>query len=454
MIMDLAACYHLKPCELRPEQLMLDPANPRLSLAMESKKGYSSQEICSEKLQAFVENKVLDGHHQVARLVRSIRDKGFIRGSQPIIVKKVQKEKYLVLEGNRRTAAIRRLLREKKTLSSAVARSLETIPVQVFTYTKNTRHSEAEVLDILLGTIHIESPEEWGAMEKAFYVYRAYMREAEREYNSSRFHCDSALAKNMGERFSMTAAAVKLEIGIYRVYEQLKKKGYDIKPEGYTLIQLALKSSVSKEYFEYSSDILKMSVDGLDAYAQACVEEGASITNPKKWRAFAYVLKEGTAHEQWQVIEGKDPEQIKEKIEKRREKQFFRDSLQAIKQDIEKLKFVDFGGTTDEVNLVREIASLCNTFLMPLAIKKQNASSNGANHRPTTASDVLGMSKKTLRQQIEKLYDEKKDGISANRVPSILLREWCVRLENKDRRIFVIRVNEVMFKLEAEGFFD
>ena len=79
------------------------------------------------------------------------------------------------------------LLERKSEINADVLKSILSIPVQVFEYVPNSKYSEDEVVDVLLGTIHVEGPESWGAMEKAYYIYRTYERELIRQTKATKF---------------------------------------------------------------------------------------------------------------------------------------------------------------------------------------------------------------------------------------------------------------------------
>ena len=168
--MSIASSYKLTSKTVPTDKLLLDPNNPRLSLGWDTSKKYPPSKVASEDLQKQVYQTVLKGKHRVDKLIQSISTKGFVPGSQPVIVKKI-KDKYLVLEGNRRTTAIRYLLQRQDKVSADILKSIKSIPVEIFEYIPNKKHSEDEVVDVLLGTIHVEGPESWGAMEKAYYIY-------------------------------------------------------------------------------------------------------------------------------------------------------------------------------------------------------------------------------------------------------------------------------------------
>lgn len=368
--MNVTACYKLTPRQVKLHQLMLDPNNPRLSLEWCAGKTYSDDHLCSEEVQERVCRCILSRKHRVQRLIDSIGQKGFVRGSQPMIVRRIgRRAHFLVLEGNRRVSAIRNLMSaENDELRPYVLESIRTIPVQVFEYIPNPHYEEEEVVDLLLGTIHIDGPEEWGAMEKAYYIYRSYARELARMRNTKRFRFDIAVAKSVGEDYSMSGGDVRKALGIYRIFHQLRNQKYDVAADDYSLIDMAVSRKVTQEYFAYDTDSLRMSAPGLEQFSIACLEPDSPINNPQQFTAFAYVLKNGTEYEIRQITgERKDPHEIKARTRQRVQKRAFIAKLEGIKQDIEGLRPTDFRGTQEEKRLINQLHRLVEDKLLRLA---------------------------------------------------------------------------------------
>ena len=368
--MNITSCYTLTPRQVKLRQLMLDPNNPRLSLNWCVGKTYSEDQLRSDKMQESMCRCILSRKHRVDKLMDSIAQKGFIRGSQPMIVRRIGEcADFLVLEGNRRVSAIRDLMTVKKDdLRPDVIESLRRIPVQVFEYVPNPHYEEEEVVDVLLGTIHIDGPEEWGAMEKSYYIYRSYARELVRMRNTKRFRFDITVAKSAGENYNVSGGDVRKALGIYRVFHQLRNNKYDVSADDYSLIDMAVSRKVTQEYFEYDTDSLRMTLPGLERFSIACLEPDSPINNPPQFTAFAYVLKNGTAYEITQIMdERKDPQEIKARTRQRLQKRAFIAKLEGIKQDIEGLRPADYRGTQEERRLINDLHRLVTAKLLKLA---------------------------------------------------------------------------------------
>ena len=170
----ITKAYELVRCKVSPSQLFLDPTNPRLITNWEQDREYGSKELTSDDVQAYVLDLVSRKEHAVRQLIASIRAMGFIGGLHEMIVKRLPRgERFLVIEGNRRTAALQHLLSRSTELRPDVHESIKQIEVQEFIYHSNAHHSEEQVIDILLGAIHIDGPKEWGALEKSYYIHKS-----------------------------------------------------------------------------------------------------------------------------------------------------------------------------------------------------------------------------------------------------------------------------------------
>jgi hypothetical protein len=349
---------------------MLDPNNPRLSLGWSAAQQYTPAQLRSNDLQEKVYAAVLKAKHRVKDLIQSIAAKGFLRGAQPMIVRPLgSSSDLLVLEGNRRSAAIRYLLGRAKELKPGIVETIKRIPVSVFEYIDGSSFSQEEVIDVVLGTIHIEGPQEWGAMEKSYYVYRSYERELERKYSTKKFLFDKNIAKALAENYSQSANKIKTILGIYRVFQQLRDDKYEVSADDYSLIEMAITSPAGKdEFFTYDSEKLRMHTLGRERFSSLCLERDAPIRNPSEFRAFNYVLEHGTEYERNQILEErKAPTEIKAVTRQRVTKRVFLEKLEAIKDEIEKLKPADFRDTNAEIDLIVSIKKLIDGKLLPLS---------------------------------------------------------------------------------------
>lgn len=362
----LTAAYTLSPLKVSPRELLLDPTNPRLITESSQHKQYTPEEICSAETQDYVLELVCRKEHDVRRLISSIGEMGFVGGLHEMIVKDLGSGgPYLVIEGNRRTAALRHLLAKSGSLRPDVRRSIEQVEVKLFAHRKNSEHGEQKVIDVLLGSIHIDGPKEWGALERAHYVHRSYMR-AFGERREFRYVTEAS--REVGSSFNMSPKAVHKCLIICRAYEQLRRAGVGIEPKHYSLLDLAIKTrSVADPYFEVNRNTCELSPVGVERFAELVLRDQAPVHNPKLFDLFVEIYEDGTPLELVQLVKGeRSPDDICTAIRRRRERRGFREDLDGVKNQISALYVDDFRGTEGEKALIRRILELVLKRLAPL----------------------------------------------------------------------------------------
>lgn len=357
--------YSLVPLRVSPLQLLLDPTNPRLITESSQVRTYSEASLRSKETQAHILKLVCGKEHGVRELISSIQEKGFMSGHQDMIVKSVGAETYLVLEGNRRTAALKHLVAHGGRLRPDVQKSIESIAVKEFVFKKNSKFDEAQVIDVLLGSIHIDGPREWSALARAQYVHRSYLR----EFGTKRaFRHDTELARAVGRNFRMSVQQVHKCLTIARVYEQLRRTGLGAEPGHFTLIDLATKTrAVAGSFFELNDQTCELTDVGVERFAALCLGDKPPVHNPKLFNAFVLVATEGSQLELAQVVAGeRAPDAAHDAIRTRMKRRAFRDDLSDVRERIAALSVNDYQGTVGEQDEIRRIKRLVDDVLMPL----------------------------------------------------------------------------------------
>jgi len=312
--MSIENFYSLTSKKIEPKNLMLDANNPRISWGAENGE-YPTSEICRNATQAALAEELKKDRHKLKVLVQSIATKGFINNLAAIIVRKVEgSEKYIVLEGNRRIAAVRLLMSNE---ASASIKSIQKLPVQVFEYVPNDRYSEQDVIDVLLGTIHIGGPEGWSAMRKAQFVLKSYRREYLEKYPEVEILlADKRILSGVADNFNLKAGNVRSMIGAAQVFEQMCELDLPVEDDDYSLIEVATsKTQLRERIFEFDTNTMTMSENGLYTYSSLCLEDGATITNPKEMDALSFVVSKGTQRDLSRVLDREvAPSEVKSEL--------------------------------------------------------------------------------------------------------------------------------------------
>jgi hypothetical protein len=140
---------------LSPDKLEFDPKNPRFG------------GLLSNKSQEELQDAIFGEPYYASELVDSLVENGFI-DYEPLIVRRKAK-KYIVIEGNRRLAAVRHI-RANLAKYPAAKSTLESIPVLIF------RGNRSEIQDnamrVYLGVRHLLGFREWPPVSKAIFLDR------------------------------------------------------------------------------------------------------------------------------------------------------------------------------------------------------------------------------------------------------------------------------------------
>ncbi|MFH0227089.1 ParB N-terminal domain-containing protein [Vibrio furnissii] len=219
---------------ISPDYLVLDANNPRLFLEA---RGRDQESLL----------KSLANTADLKELIQSITENGYLSIEPLIIAEHDDGEHFVVLEGNRRLAAIR-LLKDRElakrcristpeTLSPEVQESLEEVAVYRVAKVSDARS--------LIGFKHVNGPHKWESYAKAQFAYKWYIDEKDHGLT-----IDDIAAK-LGDNNNTVRALVSAMF----VLEQAKStKTYDINTDrtaskfAYSHFYTALNRSEYKEF--------------------------------------------------------------------------------------------------------------------------------------------------------------------------------------------------------------
>jgi hypothetical protein len=213
----------LKPINLNINQIYLDPNNPRfLSPDWE----YISEDNITS---TFIQEKTLDTmitNYGIDKLAANIRINGFLNMDRIVVKKivietpttdtnieesgtnKVQHDKYVVLEGNRRISAIKIIHKELLTNSTIDSEVLESInELECLEYVG----SNSEAAWIFQGLRHISGIADWPPFNKAKLLV-------------DQMDSENLTLTEVGERFGISPFAAGQWMRGYKAYEQASKE--------------------------------------------------------------------------------------------------------------------------------------------------------------------------------------------------------------------------------------
>jgi hypothetical protein len=165
---------------LRPEEIDFDPNNPRFG---NIKNSNTSQVALAERL--------LGEPYFASELVDSFVENGFIP-YEPLIVKKIAGGRYMVIEGNRRLAAVKFIRKAGSGYPASVVSRLDRIPALIF-----AAEEDRDRIRVYLGIRHLLGFREWPAESKAVFLER----ESKETPDLSKLLKDVGLKKREARRF-------------------------------------------------------------------------------------------------------------------------------------------------------------------------------------------------------------------------------------------------------------
>ena len=287
--------YELKDFWVEPEKLLLWPNNPRLKISSFDDLKYSPDELCSQDVQDKLWDLMRKEEHNVSEIIDSIESQGYTNLNSIIIKRVGNTEKFIVLEGNRRTTAIRHWLKNSDELSDEISKTLNLIPAKEFVH-----DGEDDYIQIfqLLAQMHIAGPKPWTPVQQAHMISQTYDGLCKREGITGEFqYCPritKECAKTLGQRWN----EVKKDLAIYRIYKQLQSSGFLVEHEHYTKIRMLFDSShLFKDYMYLDPETFHLSSNGLDRFNDLFIEKDCAVGNPQDFRKLKFLYQKNGAKE-------------------------------------------------------------------------------------------------------------------------------------------------------------
>jgi hypothetical protein len=369
----LRNAYTLRQISVDPRRLVLDPHNPRISLLLNDPYVLRpGTNIASDAVQTAVYKVLNLPVFALEQLVSSIRQKGFLNDGSQMIVKKFSRNgDFLVVEGNRRTAAIRYLRSRPELMTHMVRESVRSIDVQEFSYIPDrTAFSERDVIEMILGQIHISGKLSWGAMERAEYIYQSYCRVSDIPAGEllTNFTYLLDCSRRVAETFSCSVHDVRKSLIIARNYLLLRSIGASITPHHFTLIDLAVSTRAVNDWlFAVDPNYFHFSRSSARRFANLCVEENRIVTNPKDFRVVAGVAASGDKDFLDSVTSrAMTLAEAEQRLNRVAHREQFERQLDRALEMLKTLPVEAFRGNLSEKKLIRDLVTVVDKHLKPL----------------------------------------------------------------------------------------
>ena len=185
------------------EKVLLDPNNPRLAVVKITPDSRVHEESVQKATQEKLETNGIDD------LVLSIKRYGFVQ-SDPIVVRSAPQSRFVVLEGNRRVASLRKLSKLQQSgeinLEKLILDSMRTLQVLVY------EGKDPDIAWLLQGLRHMSGTKPWPPLQQAAFV--AKIEEQMKKQGKRRGHPPGI--PTVGKAAGVTTGtATRLLMGVY-----------------------------------------------------------------------------------------------------------------------------------------------------------------------------------------------------------------------------------------------
>lgn len=269
--------------------LHLDINNPRLG--SERRYGYADPKpLFDAKLQATAETTLAEKYKQLVGLKLAIAKQGWTPIDSMIVWEHPKNPgKYVVVEGNTRTTALRQIRKdleaaqaelgrlEKKGADAEVIQDKrdqiaeleqvveDTDRIEVRKVEVSTAEELEKVLPHILGVRHIKHPQQWGPFAQNLYLFKLYESSFHDAHGSKKLFLDDELVRGIASIVSQGEAETRQGIQSACAFLRFKQRYEDKLPEGeqfsdedHYYFEQILDSRYASEQFKFGDDDLEL----------------------------------------------------------------------------------------------------------------------------------------------------------------------------------------------------
>lgn len=446
------------PDDLDSSKLLFWPNNPRLRISDFREVKYSSAQLLNESNQKKIWHLLCTNEHEVPKLAKSMIQSGFMREKAPIVLELDKQDRFLVLEGNRRLAAVRMILQSKGKIDSNVKDSLQHIPCWHFLHTNKSVPLNAAI-SRMVAEAHIKGQKPHTKIQQAHMLYDAYMSFLS-ESGRKNFVKEPSVIKKGAEFFELSEKEFEQELAVFRLYRQL----VDVYPRTDHKIREKLtwvyrNPRQFENAFGYSKTSFQLGSSSLDAFYDIFIRSGCAVGSPRLFKKFQNIMRYG-GKKDIQILQT-EPDKLtylEQSILAARNDGRFLKELRSIEERIGRLKIHEFGDSKEERRAIDNIQKLVDKRLKNL-IGTSGGIKTGSNRKqidqvkhPRSVDDVFVMDHWLVSQSIEEVLASRPN-VSCVRakIPTMLLRKWAIRTRGKPRQKLVQHIEKIIDEMAAEG---
>lgn len=304
---------NLKKITVPTGKLLLDPNNPRLVTRDEDLN--DEDDFMDSVLQDTTASRLRDASgddaYRIKELERSIRQNGWLPVDFIFVRKHRDGKHYIVLEGNRRVAAIRNILKDDAA-DPALRESVKTLEVMEIIDTLPPAELRRKI-SYLLGVRHHGSLKRWTPFAQAHNIYGRYLELSGQDWDS--FRWDPEIGQRIADALSIPRDKVEDRLRVYRPMCQIgnspevrNSKG-GMKDRYFSVCEEALLGRNSKlhEYLPQEPSAFLLDETGIRRFNNLCQfsepnRDKAPIQNPQEWRKFESILREEDTERKAQML--------------------------------------------------------------------------------------------------------------------------------------------------------
>lgn len=304
----------LNPITVSIDELLLDANNPRFVIDLNvtsdvpEEQFESMQDELLKKFDSAENSGEGENFFSIDDLKQSMKEIGYV-GIDRIVVKRIQTGKFIVLEGNRRTATIKTLRKNhikaipghSDRLSDSILQTFENLEVMELVTDGLTPTEVNEKINVILGLRHYGSLLEWDPLPKAFNMYHNYMSI---EPQLHKFKIEQSRIKEVASRLSIRQPEVRQALKTYIAYLQLSKNFSGVDDKYYSLIQAAITNkNLVGGYIVIDDDTYELDEKSLEKLNRICQFENRDklvrerkqdqiiVREPKKFKLLGDLVK-------------------------------------------------------------------------------------------------------------------------------------------------------------------
>jgi len=335
----------IKTIEVSADKLILDPNNPRFARHFDQLIDDSK----AENVENTTFEKMLEGF-DVKSLADNIHKNGFL-GFDRLFVRSY-KDKFIVVEGNRRISAIKLLLMNEKKgergteISAEIKETFKALPaIDVSNLTDKE-------IQRMLGLRHFDSVQDWKPLPGSLHLFKAYMEEMLGGYEgdiddvADKFVLDTTIIEKLSDQYARSKSRVTKDVQIYRLYLQVVQAEPSAANQNnlFSMLTESLKPAPIKR-FKIDPQLAVFSESGLTLFIKLIVgegEDGPIITEVSKgdraYREYESVLRAGTEQDKERIEDDRiDASVVWADVKKRQEIEGIKQIVSRIEKDLGKL---------------------------------------------------------------------------------------------------------------------